>query len=134
MAELSNNEHFTDEGLNSSRAKQILLAEDEPAVRGLLERFLQMWGYRTLVARTGKEALEIAEHHLDDIDVLLADVTMPEMDGLELAEKLTKKRPRIKVILMSGFSNVSLVVERGWKFIQKPFKAAQVKKLLEEVI
>ncbi len=134
MADLSNRERIENEGPKSSKAKQILIAEDEPMIRALLQRLLHMWGYRTLVAHNGKEALEVAGHHLDDIDLLLSDITMPEMDGLELAEKLTKERPRLKVILMSGFSNVNLVIQRGWRFIQKPFKPANVKASIEDVI
>ena len=84
--------------------------------------------------RRAKEALEVAEHHVGDIDLLLSDITMPEMGGQELADKLTKKQPAIKVILMSAVSRLHLVLQRGWKFLQKPFKPADVKKTIEEVL
>jgi two-component system, cell cycle sensor histidine kinase and response regulator CckA len=135
MSNLSKQEeienHIPDE---FSTAKQVLIAEDEPAIRNLLQTFLRMWGYRTLVASNGKQALEVFERHKGDIDVLLSDVTMPEMDGQDLAEQLTRKRPSIKVILMSGFSHMHLALQRGWKFIQKPFKPSTVKETLEEVL
>ncbi len=115
-------------------AKQVLIAEDEPAIRSLLQKILKMWGYRTLVASNGKEALEVAEQHKGDVDLLLTDVTMPEMDGLELADKLTKKQPFVKVILMSGFSHMQIALRRGWKFIQKPFKPAVIKEAIEEAL
>jgi two-component system cell cycle sensor histidine kinase/response regulator CckA len=117
-----------------STAKQVLIAEDEPAIRSMLQAFLRMWGYRTLVASNGKQALEVSEQHKGDIDILLSDVTMPVMDGQELAEKLTRKRPFIRVILMSGFSHMQVVLRRGWKFIQKPFKPSTVKETIEEVL
>ena len=134
MAELSKSEQLENEALNESTAKMILVAEDEPTIRGLLRRLLKMWGYRTLVAHNGTEALEVAEHHRGGIDLLLSDVTMPEMGGQELAEKLTKKRPAIKVILMSGFSHIQVVAQRGWKFIQKPFRPAEVEEIIKKVI
>lgn len=113
-------------------AKQVLIAEDEPSIRSMLQQFLKMWGYRTLVASDGKQALEVAQQHPGDIDLLLSDVTMPEMGGQELAEKLTKKRPSIKVILMSGFSHLPVVLRRGWKFIQKPFQPSTLKQTIKE--
>ena len=71
---------------SDSEAKQILIAEDEPAIRHLLQKLLNHWGYRTLVAHDGKQAIEVAGQHPGDIDLLLSDVTMPEMGGQELAE------------------------------------------------
>jgi two-component system, cell cycle sensor histidine kinase and response regulator CckA len=134
MAELSRSERIENDTPNEGTSKQILIAEDEPGVRSLLQLLLKRWGYRTLVAQNGKEALNVAADHPGDIDLLLSDVTMPEMDGPELAEKLTKKRPAIKVILMSGFSHMHVVVQRGWRFVQKPFKPADIKETIEEVL
>ena len=116
-------------------AKRILIAEDEPMIRSLLQKFLNRCGYRTLVAQDGKDALEVAEQHPGNIDLLLSDVMMPGMGGPELAEKLTKERPTLKVILMSGFSYAQLIVHRaGWKFVQKPFKPSDIKQKIEEVL
>lgn len=122
--------------LNNSNdlAKQVLIAEDEPSIRILLQRLLKGWGYRTLVASNGKQALEMAEQHTGDIDLLLSDVTMPEMDGHELADKLTHKRPFIKVILMSGFSHMQVSLRRGWRFVQKPFKPSAIKDALKNLL
>jgi two-component system cell cycle sensor histidine kinase/response regulator CckA len=114
--------------------KQILIAEDEPMIRSLLQRLLNLWGYRTLVAEDGKRALEVADQHPGEIDLLLSDVTMPGMGGPELAEKLTKKRPRLKVILMSGFSQAQIILQRGWQFLQKPFTPRDIKKKIDEVL
>ncbi len=59
---------------------------------------------------------------------------MPEMDGQELADKLTKKQPFVKVILMSGFSHMQIALRSGWTFIQKPFKPAVVKETIEKAL
>jgi CheY-like chemotaxis protein len=115
-------------------AKQILIAEDEPILRSLLQKLLNRWGYRTLVAHDGKQAFEVAEQHPGDIDLLLSDVTMPRMGGPELAAKLTMKRPALKVILMSGFSHAQVIVQRGWKFVHKPFTPREIKQKIEEVL
>ena len=112
-------------------SKQVLIAEDEPVVRLLLQRLLKSWGYRTLSASNGKQAVEMAQQHDGEIDVLLSDITMPEMSGPELAEKLTEQRPFLKVILMSGYSQAQVALRRGWKFVQKPFKPETIKKAIE---
>ena len=82
-------------GVAQTDSKQVLLAEDEPMVRNLMQELLHSWGYRVFSARNGREAMEIAEEHKGPIHPLVSDVTMPEMDGPELAEKLKTKRPRL---------------------------------------
>jgi len=113
-------------------SKQVLLAEDEPVVRNLMQRLLHSWGYRVTSARNGREAMDIAEEHKGEIDLLVSDVTMPEMDGPELAQKLKAKRPSLRVILLSGYSQVQIVLQRGWKFIQKPFRSQDLKAAVED--
>ena len=134
MAELSQSEQIQNHAPGDSTAKQVLIAEDEPLIRSLLQKFLKMWGYRTLVASDGKEALEVAADHPGDIDLLLSDVTMPGISGPELAEKLTTKRPSLKVILMSGFSRAHVVLQHGWRFVHKPFKPTEIKETVKEVL
>jgi DNA-binding NtrC family response regulator len=120
----------TDTQLTDS--KQVLLAEDEPMVRNLMKRLLDSWGYRVFSARNGREAMEMAEAHRGEIDLLVSDVTMPEMDGQELAAKLTARKPRMKVILLSGYLKARLVLQGGWKFIQKPFRPQELKEAVED--
>ena len=112
--------------------KQVLLAEDEPLVRKLIQRFLHSWGYRVFSASNGREAMEIAEEHTGEIDLLVSDVTMPEMEGPELAERLKAKRPGLQVILLSGYSHTRIVLQREWKFIQKPFRPQELKTAIED--
>ena len=119
-------------GVAHSVSKQVLLAEDEPMVRDLMQRVLHSWGYRLFLASNGREAMEIAEEHKGPIDLLVSDVSMPEMDGPELAEKLKAKRPELQVILLSGYSHTEIVLQHGWKFIQKPFQMHELKAAIED--
>lgn len=113
-------------------SKQILLAEDEPMVLNFMQRLFRSWGYHVLPARNGQEALKIAEEHQGEIDLLVSDVIMPEMHGPELAEKLNAKRPKLKVILVSGYSQARIGFQRGWKFVQKPFRPEELKTAVED--
>lgn len=134
MSTLSAKEKRTNNTLSHNTGKQILIAEDEPIIRKLLQGLLNRWGYRTLVAHDGKEALQVSEEHVGDIDLLISDVTMPGIDGPELAERMTRKRPALKVILMSGFCHLQLALRRGWKFIQKPFKPSEIEDAVKEIL
>ncbi len=103
----------------------ILVVEDDPSVRGLVQEALRLSGYEVLVARHGIEALLTGAKHLGPIHLLLTDVAMPQMSGPEVAEKLTIARPEIKVLYMSGYPDHPVFerggVKRDTDFLQKPF-------------
>ena len=80
----------------------ILLAEDDQLVRNLVENVLTPQGYTLLCAENGAEALEISRNYPGEIQLLLSDVKMPKMDGLELSRHIVRERPGTKVLLMSG--------------------------------
>ena len=102
-----------------------LLVEDEAGIRSLMRKTLEPYGYRVLEARDVSDALAIAESHDGSIDLLLSDVIMPVLNGPDLAQRIVKRRPTIKVFYVSGFPN-SLLSEqtrqpqRMW-FLGKPF-------------
>jgi len=102
----------------------ILLVEDELAVRRLLRETLEEYGYRVIEAGNGAAALEIAKVSDEPIDLLITDVVMPEMSGPALAESLSRERPGMRVVYMSGYAENAIVkggvVEPGIVFIQKP--------------
>lgn len=103
----------------------VLLAEDEDGVRRLVQRALEHQGYRVLPARSGEEAERIARAHHGPIDLLVTDVVMPGMGGRELADALKARRPQLKVLYMSGYTNDE-VIRYGVTlahdaFLQKPF-------------
>jgi CheY-like chemotaxis protein len=82
----------------------VLLVEDEAPVRELAALTLRRAGYRVLVAESGEEALHLAEAFDEPIHLLLTDVVMPGLKGPEVAARLTRERPDINVVLMSGYA------------------------------
>ena len=112
----------------------ILLAEDEASVRALVERLLRRGGYRVITAVNGADALAHAAATEETIDLLVTDVVMPVMGGIELAEQLTSLRGPIRVIYMSGYTKdeVPLSADHGMTtFLEKPFSPAE---LLDAVV
>ncbi len=102
----------------------VLLAEDEEAVRELASEFLKASGYTVLIARDGLDALEIAEQRRGSIHVLVTDVVMPRMRGTELARKLKRRHPELKIVYMSGYlehNSQTDGYEAESSFLQKPF-------------
>jgi signal transduction histidine kinase/ActR/RegA family two-component response regulator len=105
----------------------VLLVEDEDAVRSLAREILQSGGYTVLEARYGDEALTVAERYDQPIDLLVADVVMPGMSGTELSTHLTPRRPEMRVLYISGYSDGLLSRMNGpgrdepVAFLPKPF-------------
>jgi signal transduction histidine kinase/CheY-like chemotaxis protein len=102
----------------------ILLAEDEPQVRAVTERLLRQGGYQVLSAADGAEALARAHAHEGPIDLLITDVVMSNVGGVELARRLEQERPGLPVLYVSGYSWDQSVPasdpSRGIDFLQKP--------------
>ncbi|HLG98551.1 MAG TPA: PAS domain S-box protein [Bryobacteraceae bacterium] len=123
-----------------SPAATILLVEDQAAIRMLAEDVLADAGHRVLSASNGRSGLELAQKHRDTIDLLITDVVMPEMSGPDLADQLTKLRPGLIVLFVSGYTDHALLhrgsIEQGTAFLQKPFLpeqlVAKVSQLLRE--
>jgi CheY-like chemotaxis protein len=107
----------------SGGGETILLVEDEPLVRRLVKQTLERRGYRVVDARDPREALETAASHR--VDVLITDVVMPHMSGLELADRLRRERPELRVVTMSGYAEEldgrSADAARREVFLPKPF-------------
>jgi two-component system, cell cycle sensor histidine kinase and response regulator CckA len=114
----------------SNHGTTILVAEDESYVRDLLQKVLGTAGFNVLVAGDGRKALEVADQHNGKIDLLLSDVVMPEMSGVELAKALKANHPESRIILTSAYDQGMLVMDSGWFFIQKPYLP---QRLLKEV-
>lgn len=103
----------------------ILLVEDEPTILAMLGSMLNELGYTVLAGATPSEAVQLAKASPRPIDLLLTDVVMPEMNGLDLARDLSSLYPKLKLLFMSGYTaNVIAhhgVLDPGVHFIQKPF-------------
>src|SRR5260221_2122932 len=100
----------------------ILVAEDDQLVRNVVRTKVTRAGYIVLDATDGAHALEISRGYDGLIHALLTDVIMPNMDGLELSDYITRERPGIKVLLMSGkISGESLAMGQSMQFLRKPF-------------
>ncbi|MFW6181535.1 MAG: PAS domain-containing hybrid sensor histidine kinase/response regulator [Spirochaetota bacterium] len=116
----------------------ILLVEDNEQVRNLTLAMLAQQGYMVLPAAGGSEALDILEHREDPVDLLLADVTMPGMNGRQLYEQVSGLYPGIKVLYMSGYTHDVIarhgVMDPGVHFIQKPFSSTSLAAKVREVL
>jgi two-component system, cell cycle response regulator CpdR len=101
---------------------RILLAEDEEAMRSYLARALENAGYEVVAVDRGTAAVPLLERQR--FDLLLTDIVMPEMDGIELAQKCAEISPDTKVIFITGFAAVSLKANREApqaRILSKPF-------------
>ena len=110
-------------GASDRGSETILLVEDEEEVRAVLHQILARKGYRVLQAGSGEEALVISRLHRGAVHLLLTDVTMPEMKGPELAQRLRAERPATRVVFMSGYNDERLS-DGGPDspvYLQKPF-------------
>ncbi len=127
---------------NQDSSATVLLVEDDRPLLEFFSRVLRRDGYRVLEAENGVEALKVAEDHSDDrIDVLLSDVAMPYMDGIQLAERLREIRPEIQVLLTTGLP-IQMVMDRCGPtfkadFLPKPFSVSdlsgKIRRLVEAV-
>jgi CheY-like chemotaxis protein len=94
-------------------------------LRRLITRALESAGYKVLTAATGEDALSLLQQCSEAIHVMLTDVVMPGMSGRELAERLHRDHPEMKIVYMSGYTGDVVMrhgVEEGTSFINKPFK------------
>jgi DNA-binding response OmpR family regulator len=98
----------------------ILVAEDEAPIRSVLLRVLSSYGFTVLTAENGRHALNVAREYSGKIDLLLANVQMLEMTGIELATEIGTSRPETRVLLISGLPPM-IALDKGWALFPKPF-------------
>ncbi len=117
-----------DETLPAGGAETILIAEDNEEVRALLREILESAGYRVRTCVNGKRALEIHSSGADRPDLVILDIIMPEMGGLEAAEKILETDPEARIILCSGYSNraTEISLEGLYAFIRKPYTSREI--------
>jgi CheY-like chemotaxis protein len=114
----------------------VLVAEDEDVVRRLLKTMLSSNGYKVLEARDGIEALAVYQQSGGSVDLLVTDVVMPRMNGLELAQRLSSAHPCLKVLCLSGYT-AEATASTGpvvWPFLAKPFAPATLLERVRDVL
>ena len=115
--------------------KTILFAEDEGLFRTPLLALLQKSGYKVIVAVDGLDALAKARDHNGEIHLLLSDILMPQMTGIELATQLLIERPGTGILLISGNTDPGrLALHHGWQFLSKPFSFQILKRRIESML
>jgi two-component system, cell cycle sensor histidine kinase and response regulator CckA len=115
----------------------VLLVEDDEALRQLIAELLSENGYDVLVAEEPANALRIAERHEGAIHLLLTDVVMPQMHGQDLARQVQERRPDLRVLYMSGYSNDSIPrgeIDSGALLISKPFTQEALSQKVREAL
>jgi two-component system, cell cycle sensor histidine kinase and response regulator CckA len=113
----------------------VLLVEDEPAVRSLVRRILDRQGLRVLEASDAAAAVDLASHEPGTIDLLLADLGLPDRPGAELASILRQQRPDLRVLFMSGHAAGALVqIDSSGSFIEKPFSPDELVLRVQELL
>lgn len=122
----------------SGGTETVLLVEDEDVVRRLAKDILEGAGYKVLSANGGMEAAGLCAAGQKEIDLLLTDVVMPETSGKEVAERVSKLVPGIKVLFMSGYTDEAIVhhgvLDSNVEFIQKPFTPVALAKKVRQVL
>jgi signal transduction histidine kinase/CheY-like chemotaxis protein len=116
----------------------ILLAEDNDGVRRLTRLVLERYGYTVLSAANAAEAIALAECHPAAVDLLLTDVSLPEMNGMELLDCLTETHPRMRALCMSGYPEKEVshygILDKGIDYIQKPFTNQDLAEKIRQIL
>jgi PAS domain S-box-containing protein len=122
----------------SGHAETLLLVEDDASILKLAEKMLNKLGYNVLTAGTPKEALRRSEGFTGEIDLLVTDIIMPEMNGLELANRMVSRFPKIKHLFMTGYT-ADVIAQSGLSaegvpLIQKPFTKSELAKIVRRLL
>jgi two-component system, cell cycle sensor histidine kinase and response regulator CckA len=121
------------------RAEEVVLvAEDEPMVRTIMARTLRDCGYTVLEAGNGMEALDLMESRNGRINLMVADVVMPDMGGRDLAARAAERWPDLPVLFTSGYTGMDVVrrglLEEGREFLQKPLAPEALARKVREMV
>lgn len=133
-----NQEKILPEKPASTGNETVLLVEDEPAILEITKMMLERKGYSVLSAATPSDAIRIASTYVGKIHILMTDVVLPEMNGRDLAEKITAAFPEIKLLFVSGHeANVIThqgVLDDGVAFMSKPFSINELAEKIRGVL
>ncbi len=114
----------------------VLVVDDDPLILHIIEAEIALYGYKPILAKNAEEALTLAES--EKVDLLVTDIMMPGMNGIDLAKQFAVSHPEIKVLFMSGYICPSLahqgIPESECAFIQKPFAPNTLVKKMRNVL
>jgi DNA-binding response OmpR family regulator len=117
------------------RAVTILIVEDDGILRELLQRALEGYGFSVLPAADGAEALRWSQQHEGTIDVLVSDVVMPGLGGVELSQRIRAARPETKLLFITGFGDqFPDLREYGADILEKPFLPSELLRKVDDTI
>ena len=120
------------------KGERILLVEDDAGIREFAKRVLFESGYVGSEAANAEEALNIFGKEKEDFHLVFSDVVLPEKSGLQLVEQLLCRKPELKVLLTSGYTDLKsqwpIIREKGYRFIQKPYDLTDLLRTVREVI
>jgi CheY-like chemotaxis protein len=114
------------------RGRHLLVVDDEPSICELLKQMLEMEGFQVTEAGSAGEAIRALELH--DVDLLVTDIQMPEVSGLELAEAARAEHPALPILLISGSAPEELAAACGCSFLRKPFSIADLSSKVQELL
>ena len=119
-------------------SETVLFVDDENMIIEVAKEVLEHLGYKVLISKTGKEAIETYHKNKEKIDIVLLDMIMPNMSGSDTYDRMKEIDPDIKVLLSSGYSingQATEIMDRGCNgFIQKPFKMKELSQKLREIL
>ena len=117
-------------------SETVLLVEDESVLRKLGKEMLETYGYTVLLAGDGVAGLELALSHPLPVDLLMTDILMPRMGGIELAERLREMRPELKVLYTSGYNDSGGNFEgvAGARYLPKPYGMEDLARALRDLL
>ena len=116
----------------------VLVVEDEETVLSMARKTLERQGYHVLPALRGRDALRIAREHPGEIHVLFSDVVMPDLTGREVADRISRMRPRIRILRTSGYAEHVIArqgqVEEGIRFLPKPYTPRELVRRVRDTL
>jgi two-component system, cell cycle sensor histidine kinase and response regulator CckA len=112
----------------------ILVVDDEASLVQLVTMILRQSAYTVLSASSGVEALMVYSSYRTEVDLVLTDIMMPGMNGIELAQRIRALKPTVKILLMSGFTPDNIEVPGDLPLLKKPFLPARLIETVEAIL
>jgi CheY-like chemotaxis protein len=131
-------DEITNQKFEEGSGQSILVVEDEPLILEYLENVLGEKNYKVYKAENGQQATDEFNKRRNEISVLLTDANLPDINGIDLAEKLREQRKDLKVIVSSGFSRQkalkSKIFDENYKYIQKPYGIDELLEIVKSMV